>query len=131
MTRRGTAVLAAVAFAVVAVPVAAEPGMGMIGRRLVGGDAAAAGRDTIPVTGTERYGTLLICVDRAPIRFQEVVVRFKDGRASNVRLRSLIAAGGCSREIPLSGRRDIAGVEIAYDAASLGGERALLQLFGR
>lgn len=130
MTGKGAAVLAAVAFAMVAAPVPtpAQPGMGMIGRRQIGDTAA---RDTIPVTGTEQYGTLMICVERAPVRFQEIVVRYKDGRARNFRLRSLVAAGRCSRQIELNGRRDIAGVDVAYDSASLGGERALLQLFGR
>jgi hypothetical protein len=128
MTGKRAAVLAAIALAVVAVPVLAQPGMGMIGRRLV---ADTAERDTIPVTGSDHYGTLMICVDDAPIRFQEIVVRYKDGSARNVRLRALVAAGRCSREIELGGRRELAGVEIAYQAASLGGGRALLQLFGR
>ena len=128
MSYARSAALAAVAFAVVAVPVLAQPGMGMIGRRLV---ADTADRDTIPVTGSDHYGTLMICVDNAPLRFQEIVVRYKDGSARTVRLRSLVAAGRCSREIELGGRRELATVDVAYDTASLGGQRALLQLFGR
>lgn len=127
MSRTMAAALAAIAFAVAA-PLAAQPGMGLIGRRQV---SDAVDRDTIPVTGTALYGTLLICVDDAPLRFQEVVVRYKNGTSQNVRLRTLIAAGRCTREIELHGRRDIAGVEVTYQTASLGGQRARLQLFGR
>jgi hypothetical protein len=128
MSYARSAMLAAIALAAVAPPVLAQPGMGMIGRRLV---ADTAERETIPVTGSDHYGTLMICVDDAPIRFQEIVVRYKDGSARNVRLRALVAAGRCSREIELGGRRELAGVEIAYQAASLGGGRAVVQLFGR
>lgn len=128
MMMKRAAVLAALAFVAAAAPVLAQPGMGLIGRAQVGD---TVDHDTIPVTGTELYGTLMICVDRAPVRFQEVVVRYKNGNSQNVRLRSLIAAGRCTREIELHGRRDIATVDFTYQSASLGGQRASLQLFGR
>ena len=129
MTSKGAAVPAAIACAVAAAaPAPAQPGMGMIGQRQVG---EAADHDTIPVTGTDQYGTLMICVDRAPVHFQEVTVRFHNGTSRNIRLRSVIADGRCSREIELHGRGNIASVDFTYEAAHLAGQRARVQLYGR
>jgi len=128
MIRRDLAVLAAIALAAAAAPAPAQPGMGLIGRHQI---SDAVDHDTIRIIRNEQYVTILLCVDDAPLRVQDLVVRFKNGTAQTVRLRSLIAAGRCSREIALNGRREIAGVDIAYQPASLGGGRAALELFGR
>ena len=130
MTCKRAAVLAATAIAAfAAAPAPAQPGMGMIGQKIVG---AELDRDTITARGDEPSREIMFCVEEAPVHFQEVTVRFANGTAQNIRLRSLVAAGRCSRTIELrGGNRDIASVDFTYQSASLGGGRARIQLYAR
>ena len=121
-----SAVLAALIL--LAAPAAAQTGMGLIGERAVDG----ADRDTVPARGGEQYREIMICVENAPVAFQEVVVRFRSGATQNVRLRQRIAAGRCSRVVGLSGRdRDIQAVDFTYAPAAGGGARPTVQLYAR
>lgn len=129
MIDKRAAALAALAFAMVpAAPALAQQGMGMIGQRVVDG----ADRDTITARGSAQYRELMICVENAPVAFQEVVVRYRGGASQNVRLRARIAAGRCSRIVDLTGRdRDIATVDFSYAPVPAGGGRPLIQLYAR
>ena len=120
----------AAAFAVLmsALPALAQPGMGTLGRRQVTG---AADHDTITVSKTETYATLMLCVDDAPLHLMEMVVRYRNGTSQNVRLRSVVQAGRCSRELDLHNRREIASVDFTYNATRLGAAQATVVLFGR
>jgi hypothetical protein len=111
-----------------AAPALAQPGMGMLGRRQI---TSAVDRDTITVSKTEAYGTLMICADDAPVHFTEMVVRYRNGTSQNVRLRQAVQAGRCGRELALHNRREIASVDFTYEAARLGNARATVLLFGR
>jgi hypothetical protein len=90
-------------------------------------------RDVIAVRGDRRFNQIRICVGRNRVRIYDLDVRFRNGGNQDVALRSIIRAGGCSRNIPLQGRagRDITSIAFTYEAASLGRERSHLRVFGR
>lgn len=129
MRKAGTAMLAAMAMLSGTAPALAQQGMGLIGQRAVDG----ADRDSIPARGGEQYREIMICVENAPVAFQDVTVRFRNGGTQNIRLRQRIAAGRCSRVVSLSGRdRDIQAVDFSYaPAAGGGGTRPTVQLYAR
>lgn len=128
MIQARTAVLAALVALAAAAPALAQTGMGLIGHRVVDG----ADRDSIPARGSAQYREIMICVENAPVAFQEVVVRFRNGGTQNIRLRQRIAAGRCSRVVGLSGRdRDIQAVDFTYAPAAGGGTRPTVQLYAR
>jgi hypothetical protein len=114
-----------------AIPAAAvaESGWMGIGRREV---SDSVERDAIRARGDAQFRQIMICVEQAPVRFQDVTVRYRNGATQDVRLRSLVRAGGCTRFIDLRGRqRDIEAVDFTYEAASLGRERARVELYAR
>jgi hypothetical protein len=131
MTTARTAGLAGMVLlaAASAAPALAQTGMGLIGQRVVDG----ADRDTIAARGSGQYREMMICVEDAPVAFQEVVVQYKSGGAQHIRLRQRIAAGRCSRIVTLSGRdRDIATVDFTYAPAAGGASsRPRVQLYAR
>lgn len=130
MMETRTAVLAATALlaAAPAAPALAQTGMGLIGHRVVEG----ADRDTIAARGSAQYREIMICVEGAPVAFQDVVVQYRNGGAQHIRLRQRIAAGRCSRVVSLSGRdRDIATLDFTYAPAAAGTARPRVQLYGR
>ncbi len=97
------------------------------------GDANVDGRvDHDRIEVTRRDGTfraIQLKVERAPIRFDRVVVHFHNGESMPVQIRSLIPAGGQTRVIDLPGeRRIIQNVEFFYERA--GGGRGRVILFG-
>ncbi len=121
------AVLAAIAM-VVAAPAAAQSGWTGVGGRRVGGDA---GRGTITVRWQAQFREIMFCVEGRAVRLLDADIRFRDGRSQNVRIRSRIPDGGCSRVSAVGRNRDIATVDIAYDPASLEGGRVDVDLFAR
>ena len=122
------AAAALLAVAIIA-PAAAQSGWTTLGHREVGDNVD---RDTIQAQGTGRFRQVMICVDEAPVRFYDVTIRYRNGGVQDVRLRSLLPAGGCSRDINLRGReRDIEAVDFTYEAASLGRGRARVGLLAR
>ncbi len=132
MINKRAAALAAtgiLAAAATAPALAQDRGWGMIGQRQVSG---GADRDTIPARGGEQYRQIMFCVEDAPVRFRAVTVRFQGGTSQQMTLRDRIAAGRCGGAINLRGRdRVVAGVDIAYEAASLGGGTAKVQAYAR
>jgi hypothetical protein len=93
-------------------------------------------RDTIRTSGPGRwqaqYSQIALCTERAPVRFHDVTVHFRNGRSQNVAVQSLVRAGACSDRYDLRGRdRDIAAVDFTYEAASLGRRTGRVRLFAR
>ena len=85
--------------------------------------------DSIRARGSAQYRQMIICVEQAPVHFLSVIVRYRDGTTQDVRLRNLIRAGACSRDIALRGRnRDIEAVDFTYETASLGASRARVEV---
>jgi hypothetical protein len=71
-------------------------------------------------------------VRRAPVRFQRVVVHFRNGGDQELDFRDLIRAGGQTRSIDLTGgERHIASVDLWYETASLGRRKAEVSVWGR
>ena len=123
---KAAAALAAVA---IAAPAAGQSGWMRVGHRQVSDQVE---RDTISARGGEPFRQIIICVEEAPVRFLDVTVRYRNGATQDVRLRSLVRAGACTRDIDLRGReRDIDAVDFTYEAASLGRGRARVDLFAR
>jgi hypothetical protein len=90
-------------------------------------------RDVIPVRGDRRFSQVRICVGTRAVRFYDVDIRFRNGGNQDVRIRSLIRPGGCTRNIALTGRggRDITSIVFTYEAASLRRARSHVRVFGR
>lgn len=132
MTSKRTALLAAMGMLAAATAVAGlaqDRGWGMIGQRQVSG---GVDHDTIPARAGEQYRQIMFCVEDAPIRFRAVTIRFQGGTSQQMTLRDRIAAGRCGGAITLRGRdRVVAGVDISYEAASLGGATAKVQAYAR
>ena len=120
---------AALAVLAIAAPAASQSGWTRLGQREVNDSVE---RDTIRARGSTQFRQVMICVEQAPVRFYELVVRYRNGATQNVRIRSLVRASDCSRNIDLRGRnRDIEAVDFTYEAASLGRGRARVELYGR
>jgi hypothetical protein len=93
----------------------------------------AVDHDVIPVTvarGTFR--SLKLEVRDRGVDFHSMKIHFGDGETQEVVLRQTIPAGGESRIIDVEGReRVIRSIEFVYDARSLLGKKARVQVWGR
>jgi hypothetical protein len=118
------------ALAAAAAPAAAQGGWVQIGEREVND---RVDRDVVAAQGGRRFTAVRVCVGRHAIRFHDLDVRFRNGGNQDVRVRSVIPAGGCTRDIALAGRggRDITTVSFTYEAASLGRERSHVRVYAR
>ena len=119
---------AAIAALLTAIPAAAQSGWTRLGGRDV---SDSVDRDSISARDRGEFRQIMICVEDAPVRFYDVVIRFRNGGTQDVRLRTLLRAGACTRDIALRGRRNIEAVDFTYEAASLGRGRATVGLFAR
>jgi hypothetical protein len=92
------------------------------------------GRDHDRIRVDDREGMfrrLQLRVQRAPIDFDRVVVRFGNGQREEIGVRERIGAGGRTRAIDVPGdRRNIEEVEIWYGRAVAGSRRPRLELYG-
>jgi hypothetical protein len=90
-------------------------------------------RDTILVTARRgNFKALQIRVHERDVQFREVSIRFASGDLQNVEVRDVIRAGGQSRIIDIHGQdRVIRAIELVYDAQSLGGKSARVEVWGR
>ncbi len=119
-------ILAAAAAILLAVPAAAQLRWIELGSREV---SDRAERDVIAVPGGAMYGQVRLCVQRAPVRFHDVHVRFRNSGNQSLPVRRLVARGACTDPLVLRGRRrDIESVTFTYEAASLGRRRARVRL---
>jgi hypothetical protein len=92
-----------------------------------------ADHDAIAVTGEEgKFSSIKLRVRGAGVDFHRVVVHYRNGTTQKVELRNTIPAGGESRAIDLEGDdRVIRSVEFWYDARTVRGRRARVQLLGK
>ncbi len=112
-----------------AVPAAAQPAWDQLGSREVND---RVDRDAIAAYGRQTYSEVRLCVERAPVRFYDVVVRFRNGQSQQLPVRELVGRGHCSEPLDLRGReRNIAQVAFTYEAASLGRRSARVRLLAR
>ena len=86
-------------------------------------------RDVIHAEGGQIYNQIRLCVDRAPVRFHDVDVRYSNGATQSLSVRDLVARGRCTAPLDLRGRnRDIESVTFTYEAASLRRRTARVRL---
>ena len=104
----------------------------LLGSRTV---SEAANHDTLAVIGARVVvGKLQLRVKGTPVSFQRIVVSYADGEDERIELsRDAIPAGGESRAIDLPGSSDriIRSVQLWYDAESLEGRPAVVEVYGR
>ena len=123
MSRRSCAILAA---ALVAAPAAAQSRWQELGVRDLDNRSERA---AFAVRVGDLYRRIRLCVDRAPVDFAAVTVRFRDGATRTLDLDSLVQRGDCTEPLDLDGeRREIESVVVHYLAPSLGGSRARVRL---
>ena len=76
-------------------------------------------RDTIIVAGPRQFERIKLCVDRNPVHFVDVDVRFANGGHQDVNVRQRINPGQCTRAIDLNGDdRNITTVSMVYEETS-------------
>jgi len=95
------------------------------------GHATVNGRDsdTIRVPGTARYRQMRVCVFNGPIRMRDLDVRYRNGGRQDIKVRQLMRAGTCTRNIDLAGnRRDVTQVRLKYAPLSRGWVRPLVRV---
>ena len=95
------------------------------------GHATVNGRDsdTIRVPGTARYRQMRVCVFNGPIRMRDLDVRYRNGGRQDIKVRQLMRAGTCTRNIDLAGnRRDVTRVRLKYAPLARGWVRPLVRV---
>ena len=109
---------------------AAQTGWTGIGRGEIIGDS---GRGAIAGRETQGFrNEIMICVESHALHILDAEIRYRDGRTQALRIRARMDAGDCGRPIALrGGNRDIASLDVAYEPASLGGARAIVEVFAR
>jgi hypothetical protein len=121
----------AVVCAGAAVVASATPAMAwdLLGSRNVGD---AVDHDAIVLDGKRKFDRIRICVEKRPVHFIDVKVRFANGGEQDVPVRAVIRAGQCSRVIDLVGQdRNIASVHMVYEANTRRrGVGSQIRLFG-
>src|SRR5262245_43866780 len=79
-----------------------------------------------------RFRAIQIRVERAPIEFERVVVRYGNGSSERIDIRNRIRPGRSTRVINLRGNdRVIESVEVWYARARYNSNKPKLRLFGR
>ena len=103
----------------------------LLGSRTV---SARADHDRLALTsGDTVVGKLQLRVKGTAVRFQRIVVRYDNADDDRIELsRVEIPAGGESRTIDLREHdRVVRSVDLWYDADSLGGRPAVVEVYGR
>jgi hypothetical protein len=87
--------------------------------------------DTIAAAGQGTFRSLKIRVKGHAVQFRDMKIHFSNGDVQDVELRHAIPAGGESRVIDVEGRdRSIRSVEFWYDAQTILGKKAEVELYG-
>jgi hypothetical protein len=132
MLRRRTILAAIVVLACAVSAMADQSGRWeLLGSRTV---TDRADRDSVKVGGDKgNFTAIKLEVQRRAVRFQRVVIRFRNGDDQKVELRDTIGANGESRVIDIDGRdRVIRSIDFWYEAQSLGrGGQATVRVLGR
>jgi hypothetical protein len=94
-------------------------------------DTQVNGRDTdtIRLPGTQRYRQMRLCVFGGPLHMRDVDVRYRNGGHQDVRVRSRMRAGTCTRNIDLNGqRRDVRLIRLKYQPLMRGWVRPTVRV---
>jgi hypothetical protein len=111
-----------------AVPAFAQSGWLQVGKAHLDG---SAGIGTIEPRWAPNFSEAMLCSEGGAIKVNDATFRMRDGKVQRLKLRVRLADGGCTKAFSVGRKRDVAGVDIAYDAASLGGGKTRLQLVAR
>lgn len=85
--------------------------------------------DRINVRSNNRYRQVRLCVYKAPLRMRDFDIRFENGQRQDVRVRQLIGADMCTRNIDLHGdRRRIDWIRLKYERIARGMQRPLVRV---
>ena len=108
---------------------ARRPHWELLGQRAV---SDRVDHDVISVTAAEgTFRALKLRVKDRAVQFRDMKIHFSNGHVQDVELRHLIPAGGESRVIDIRGHdRAVRSVEFWYDAQSLAGKKAEVELYG-
>lgn len=120
--------MAAAAALLAAPAIAQETGWTSVGRASVGADAASG---SIKVRWDPNFRQGMFCTDGSAIRLTDATLRFEDGTSKVVKVRQKLADGDCSKPVAVPRKSQVATVDIAYDAATLTGQKAKVQLVAR
>jgi hypothetical protein len=112
-----------------ALPAAAQSGWATLVERPINADVDQQAMD---VPSQNRAMQVMICIDGHAVQLQTLDLRFRGGSTQRLVIRARVPASGCSRIMDVhSGDRDIAGVTVVYQPASLQGASAQLQVLTR
>ena len=71
-------------------------------------------------------------VTKAPVKFQRVVINYRNGEKQEVEFLEDLQMGGQSRSITIEGSgRKIDSIDLWYETNSLGGKKAKVTVYGR
>lgn len=104
-----------------------------VGWELLGQRSVSDGvdHDTIVTAGQGTFRSLKIRVKGHAVQFRDMKIHFSNGDVQDVELRHVIPAGGESRVIDVEGRdRSLRSVEFWYDAQTILGKKAEVELYG-
>jgi len=107
----------------------AKGGWTLIGFKTVG---HGSDHDVIDVNANRNYRQLQLCAFNAPVNMQDFDVHYRNGTMENLRVRSVIAAGTCTRNIDLrGGKRHITRIDLRYERLGHGLGQPLVRIMGR
>ncbi|WP_119387955.1 hypothetical protein [Taklimakanibacter lacteus] len=88
-------------------------------------------RDIIRVRGVDWHKQIKICVSRRPVWFRDVDVVFGNAGSQDIKIRKLIGANQCTRNIDLRGlRRNISLIRFVYNKL-LPGKAPVVTVYAR
>lgn len=113
--------------ALLAAPAAAQSGWTTVGAGRL--DTSGAGKMT--VRWQPAFREMMFCADEGAVKLNEATLRFGDGRAKVLKLRAALKDMGCSKALSVGKNQDLTAIELAYDPASLKGDKAKVSLAAR
>jgi hypothetical protein len=73
-----------------------------------------------------------LSVSKAPVKFQKIVINYKNGEKQEVEYLENVAMGHESRSVTIEGTgRVISSIDLWYETNSLGGKKAKVTAYGR
>ena len=109
--------------------VQAKSGWSLIGFKTVG---IGTDSDHIDVNSNRVFRQLQLCAFDAPVEMKDFDVFYRNGTMESLSVRSVIAAGTCTRNIDLrGGKRHITRIHLRYERLALGLGKPLIRVMGR
>jgi hypothetical protein len=104
------------------------------GWQFVGAKAVGHGTDNdiIFVNSDRKFRQLRVCVKKAPVRFEDFDVYYRNGGSENISVREKFKAGSCSRNLDLRGEaRHITQIRLRYERFKPNSKKPLVTITGR